>query len=744
MKNIETPDKMHLGRLITELGAGKYVIPDFQREFEWEPWDVLELIKSIFEDYYIGTLLLWKANKENQKLLGCENIYGFHTKEVKGEHIILDGQQRLTALYYALFAPPVNYPRRKSRFYYVANIEPLLSGNLEEAFDYYVQSKAYDELLVNHEQLVKQKIFPLSLLKDYQFNSPLSRYLDTYREVWGIEEATRLSSLITEMLNQYELSYIELDREIPVEKVCDIFTRINRYGVKLDIFDLLNAMLRPKEIKLKEMWRSIEDEFDFKADGKLKIYILQTMSILLQGYCSPKYLYYLVPEAVKPLKEDKSEVLIKTPEQFIELWNSAVGLVKKTMTQLQNPLEFGVTREEFQPYPTMVPILSAINGIRKDLENNKIAIDKKIKQWYWATVLTQNYSSSVETKMTKDFNDLQSWFNNDSEVPSIVLQARDLIDSLDLESEERSGSAIYKAILNLLFTKGAKDWQNYDLLSYSDLDDHHIVVQDWGKKNGIGKRINTILNRTLISANTNRAVINNKMPNIYIAEMFAHSNDKESVYKVLESHLISRYAVEVLLRPSFTPEDFTDFINERKKTIKDELRSIFDDIVPNVGLINPNTPFTNKLLLGQIIANCSGYIHWIDKYFSVTGFEMILEAVKKPNCSVKEIQILTSIDKVEESIRDNLKDLIKELSALDIKLEMRAITDNTKSKIHDRWLISSNKIYNVPSTDTVQRGQYSEIKETTVKPPFTDWWDASLDLINDWNKIKEIIQSKSN
>ena len=48
---------------------------------------------------------------------------------------------------------------------------------------------------------------------------------------------------------------------------------------------------------------------------------------------------------------------------------------------------------------------------------------------------------------------------------------------------------------------------------------------------------------------------------------------------------------------------------------------------------------------------------------------------------------------------------------------MKVITDNKlKAQIHDRWIISENLCYNIPSTDTVARGQYSEVKETTNKP----------------------------
>ena len=92
MKNIETPDKKHLASIIHDLRDGRFGIPDFQRPFEWNPRDVLELIRSIFEDYYIGTLLLWKASRENVDYLSCAPIYGAKAG-TKFDHIVLDGQQ---------------------------------------------------------------------------------------------------------------------------------------------------------------------------------------------------------------------------------------------------------------------------------------------------------------------------------------------------------------------------------------------------------------------------------------------------------------------------------------------------------------------------------------------------------------------------------------------------------------------------------------------------------------------------
>ena len=108
MKDAQKPDHVSLTTLIGRLREGRYVIPDFQREFEWKPWDIRELLRSIFLDYYIGSLLLWKGKTENFAALACEPLYGFNGK-ADPSHIVLDGQQRLTAMYYAFLAPDAWY-----------------------------------------------------------------------------------------------------------------------------------------------------------------------------------------------------------------------------------------------------------------------------------------------------------------------------------------------------------------------------------------------------------------------------------------------------------------------------------------------------------------------------------------------------------------------------------------------------------------------------------------------------------
>lgn len=93
---------------------------------------------------------------------------------------------------------------------------------------------------------------------------------------------------------------------------------------------------------------------------------------------------------------------------------------------------------------------------------------------------------------------------------------------------------------------------------------------------------------------------------------------------------------------------------------------------------------------------------------------------------------------MQTRLRRLFKDLRDELKSADIRWELRVITDSVlKSSIHDRWIISKGRCFNVPSPDTIERGQFSEIKETTYRPPFEDWWSKSVDIIEGWNNIQK-------
>lgn len=666
MKHIEKANSESLEKIISKISEGKYVIPDFQRDFEWNARDVNSLMASIFMDYYIGTLLLWKASNQNVKVLSCEGIKGYKGT-LQPEHIVLDGQQRLTAMYFAFFNPDIPYPNRKSRCYFFMDINYLIEENYEKAFYYKWETKWYADFLNDPIQQYEENIFPLQVIGKGSWG--IIDWLKNYEEYWKANDKTHkeldttdfnedeikaynhradyiskslklvadLSVILRELLRDYNVSYIELDKEISIAKVCDIFTHINSKGVPLNIFDLLNAILRPFDIYLKEIWRKVSDELDYTDPEKMKIYIFQVMSILEQTYCSSKYLYYLVPEAVKTIKEkgaSKQIVLIKDKAEFEAKWFMSVDALKKSISTLKSPRDFGAISAKFVPYPSIIP---AFTAIKKHVENtgykNILDVNSKIKKWYWASIFTENYSSSVESTSAKDFLDLKKWFDDDTEEPENYIKFIKEFEEQNFKKVVSKGSAIYNAIFNILILNEARDWHTSDLPEYETLDDHHIVPHSWGKKL-IGKDINSILNRTPLSPATNRHIIKDRMPHDYLKEML-ENNGEDKFYKILQSHLISKKAVDVLMRNPFTKEDYYEFISEREKSVKSFIKSnIIEDIneIPvELKVLNDQIEEVELKIRDEIAfkINNEQYNQLIPQHISDKASKRIQNAIKK-------------------------------------------------------------------------------------------------------------------
>lgn len=592
MKDAQKPDHVSLNTLIGRLKEGRFVIPDFQREFEWRPWDIRDLMKSIFQDYYIGSLLLWKGKKENFEALSCEPIYGF-----KGtgspEYIVLDGQQRLTAMYYAFVAPDLPVPNRANRFHYFIRIDRFMADEQDAAFPY-EWTYRWTELLKNRTEQYAEHLFPLSVVGAGGWALP--NWVQGYEEYWRnraaaaadpgevaaaqrcAENAAAFGDHLKDITEKYQISYIELDRDLEVDKVCDIFTQINSRGIRLDVFDLINALLKPKGLQLKQMWRSAEKKLEFVKAERMNVYVLQVMSILLQAYCSPKYLYFLLPGQEKPIRDPdgtrRREVLVPNVDEFRRRWDEAVDAVHAAIERLRHPHEYGVVSSAYLPYESILPAFAALHVHAKQVApERRLDAQRKIRHWYWASVFNNRYSGSVESTSARDFQDVKAWIEDDAAQPAFVTEFATRFRGIDLRKEVRAGTSVYNGVFNLLVIQGARDWMSGQVPQAGDLDDHHIVPASWGAKHFPDGLANSILNRTPLTSDTNRKLIRDRLPNQYLPELIAANGDAR-VRGILDSHFISAAAQAILLRDPFGPPDFEAFLAERQRTIQDAIEGL--------------------------------------------------------------------------------------------------------------------------------------------------------------------------
>ena len=596
MKDAQKPDHVSLNTLIGRLREGRFVIPDFQREFEWKPWDIRDLMRSIFLDYYVGSLLLWKGKKENFKALSCESIYGY-SGNGNEEYIVLDGQQRLTALYYAFLAPDVPLPNRMNRCVYWLDVEKFMNEEYDHAFHYDWLYPRFEKRLADKDSQFRLHLFPLSVVGADGWEMP--NWVQGYEKFWVeaaqdadnqrdpeaadkarmyAQNAKAFGEHLRSIVEQYQISYIELDRDLAIDKVCDIFTQINSRGVRLDIFDLINALLKPRGLQLKHMWRDASPRLAFPGSEKMNVYILQVMSILRQTYCSPKYLYFLLPGQEKTVRDPdgtrRKEVLVPDISDFENLWNSSVSALESAIKIIQHPQEFGAISARYLPYVSILPVFAALQDhVTRLPPEIQLDAQRKIRHWYWASVFMNRYSGSVEATSARDFLDVRGWIGDGASEPALIQEFENRFKGLDLRKETKRGTTVYNGLFNLFVIQGARDWITGNIPPHDDLDDHHIVPISWGEKNLRANAVHTILNRSPLIGDTNRKVIGDKLPNTYLPELI-EKNGEKAVRAILESHFISPKAFDILRRNPFTLEDFDDFVNERQRTLLAAIESL--------------------------------------------------------------------------------------------------------------------------------------------------------------------------
>ena len=590
----QTPKDIVFSSLLNWVRDGRFMVPDFQRDFEWKARDIRDLTRSIFLEYYIGSLLIWKGKTDNFEKLACEGLHG--QSKANPDHIVLDGQQRLTAIGYAFLAPDIKLPTRVNRALYYIRLDRFMAREYDEAFDYVFVMPGKGPGVAGAEahfgkveRQYEQHWFPLayasSLIAFTKWVSGYAAYWEK-RAAAAASEDERLAAeriyadalsfeeLAIAIISESKISYVELDRDLDLARVCDIFTQINSKGVRLDVFDLLNALLKPKGVQLRtDLWAKAAPRLDFIDSPKLNVYILQVMSILRQTYCSPRYLYHLLPGVARKTRNAdgsfEQQVMVSDDADFRSQWDVAVKALEKAIATLSHPQEFGVSSQGYLPYDSILPVFAA--GLREAEalpSAQRLAARSRFTLWYWASIFTGQYSASSETTAARDIQALRKWYMDESAEPVAAIEFRNLVPRLDLTGESKKGSAQFKAIFNLAVIEGARDFITGAVPTAAELNDHHIVPKSWGAKH-LPKgsiSVDTILNRTPLTDHTNQHVIRDRLPNVYLAKLIS-DNGREKVEEILHSHFISPAALNMLLRDPFTPNDFDAFVRERQRTI---------------------------------------------------------------------------------------------------------------------------------------------------------------------------------
>ena len=731
-----SPDKKNILNILYEVDEGDWVLPGFQRFFDWTWKDVGEFLESILRGYYIGSFLLWDVEESKKKECETFPIEGSTPKNQEYNKIILDGQQRITSLNYAIRAPEKTKNTRKHPGFFYIDVRGFLQRD-EEDIVIHTKDKIKDR------DTFDRLLFPLYYLeKPDEWIGGLRCFLhnqNKYSEKFEVQIFNPIRDQATRM-RDFEIPIIYLKR-IPFDVVSTIFEKVNTKGKRLQVFDLMNNRMAVHGIRLRELWTDAEEKYplikkyDEKMKTKISRYIMESISLSYSSSGSCKKADIL--DMYSNMEEEKGW----TPESFKEMWENIAKYVNTALTTLEDKQKgFGVPSPDFIPYEPMIPVLATlIQQIKKDFIDDESRCEEKLREWYWAAVLSVRYSQGVEGKKKADVVSMRDWFLNDDAVPKFIVDFRKNYQRIEFEDVTNAKSAIYLGMLCLIMKKGATDVK----IRFSENNKQHI--DHIFPKSKITKTTkNSILNVTWLTDITNSSKTN-KMPEEYYSEIKKkyYNDDKTKLLKVLESHLISDEGYELLLK-----NDFNNFLESRKKEF---LKAIANEIgmkyVDDKNRIptqtSKDTPYGNKLVLRNAIESCKKEITLVSRWLGRLDIETIY--IIRAQLDVQKIRLLTSKIRADNSLKSDFKSFKKEMSDnYGIDCQLRIMSKEVESEQHARYLADRDKCFNSIDSETAHRGQTDDVSSCERPKNLEKWWDDSLDIFKQWNKIQELRKKNSN
>jgi len=548
------PGKVKIEELLRDASTGKLVLPEFQRSFVWSRRDIEELLVSVANDYFIGTLLLLDIDPESPPF-APRLVEGVSSGSTKPERMLLDGQQRITSLYYAF--NELDFPLSNTAYPYrfFLSIEKALSAEWDDAvFSVPVRSGEPEPLASPVDQF-SEHILPFTALRSWSKYDEWQHDYRLYLEKNGKynPESYEKFRHLTRGLLDYEVPYVRLPRNTDLEKVVEVFERINRTGTPLSLFALVSARLYKDNVKLRDLWDGTYDEhpeirrISDQKDENFPRILLQIVSLMRGRECRRKHLIML------------------DHRNFDTDWRIAAKYANSAMGRLFHLAEggYGVLDPSWLPYSTIVAPLAALLLVAETKYKGTADAYDCIHKWYWNAVFSERYAGSSDTVVHSDYNEVAKWFSAPSVVPEGIRRSQTLVEHLNLDRSSRG--AVYKGLMCLIALCGPKDFLSGDPIDLHEVDDHHIFPKSLLKGKYDDETINVVLNRTLITRTTNQDLVRNKKPSVYLSNMES-SLGVARTRQVLRTHLIDEKAIGYMRN-----DDFEGFCKQRKEVMLSEI-----------------------------------------------------------------------------------------------------------------------------------------------------------------------------
>ncbi len=207
--------------LLTWVKSGEIAIPEIQRPFVWDAIKVRNLLDSLYQGYPIGYLIVWRNPKVKLKD-GTSSL---------GKRILIDGQQRVTALMAALLGHEV-----LTKDYETVRVRIAFNPQ-EEQFEVSNPAIQKDVVWISDvAELFAPEAKLLKITKAYAANNT------------DVDEDALFGTLerLRKIINNH-VGVIELAEDLDIETVTEIFIRVNSAGASLSQADFAMSKIAANE-----------------------------------------------------------------------------------------------------------------------------------------------------------------------------------------------------------------------------------------------------------------------------------------------------------------------------------------------------------------------------------------------------------------------------------------------------------------------------------------------------------------
>ncbi|MBO6110703.1 MAG: DUF262 domain-containing protein [Methanobrevibacter sp.] len=570
-----------LNHLITNIDTGEIALPDLQRPFVWDNSKVKELFDSLYKGLPVGMLILWKINESNNefKPIGLD-------KKTTPSKLIIDGQQRLTALYSVITGSEIidkNYKHKQIKIAY---------NPFDEIFEVQNVAIKNDPLWVsNITEIFQGNIF--SFVNEF-INNLKEKRPDFEFDEMKVQE--NISSLKT-LESSYQISAIELASSLDPEEVSEIFVRINSTGKALNQSDFIFTLMSLYWPEGKDSFENFSYESKLPAEiGNTSFNVINeepTNENLLRSTVSYSFLRgrlryaYLILKGRdlenKTTTEDERvknfEILKEGAKEVLSLvnWHDFISIIQASGFVNENMI--GSKNALYQTYA-----LYLLGRVKYGLKHNELK--SIIAKWFVFSILTRRYTSSPESIIEQE---LSNFRENDN-----LLEYLEGIIASELTNDfwevtlpqrlksSRSNPAEFTYIASKIFEDNNILFSEIKLKDYlsplinspkRQVERHHIFPKNYLKSELKLKQVdfNQIANMIYIDYHVNIR-ISDMPPYEYWDVVLDECSDNTREF--VKENYTEAYDLPV----EFWKMDYFDFLDKRRKLMAESIRKYFEKL----------------------------------------------------------------------------------------------------------------------------------------------------------------------